>query len=1244
MKILSIRIKNLASLEGITEIDFTQEPLSSAGIFAITGATGAGKSTILDALCLALYCKTPRYLQAKESGIEIADVQGSTISQGDVRGILRDGTSEGFAEVDFAGVDKQCYRATWQVRRARGKADGSLQQYSLTLKNIDTNTDIPGKKNELQEKIEELVGLNFEQFTRSVLLAQGDFTAFLKAPKDEKSALLEKLTGTHIYSVISKQVFVNYSRENRELEDLNLQLGNIAILAAEELEALILQKETLEQSLAAQEKEAELLNKEIAWHTQLAILSAHLSEAHAVQEQAIEARKNAAVREQELKQVEQVQPTRTWMDGQQSVEQQLAEKTVMLQEWQSTLDGLQQQQKTLEIRLQTAIEEVAAHIKKQEAAIPLLEEARALDIQISEKTEQLNRAADEAKEAEDKYQQQNQQLQLQQQEADQLLSSITQLQQWKKDNNSRQPVAEHYGVISSKLSDARTLLNVLQSLLPQLESTQNAIAEAKQEKADLEATSTVIAQQLQTGKEQHTTVSEALAAIAITSLQEEKAAIDLRIEDMISAQAGWNILFQCTSDLAALKEKLDKNKSDLNDKEQSLDGISGQLIIATAERDGSLRILDKARLAAADNVAALRSQLVPEEACPVCGSTHHPYSAEHPPFDHLLEELEATHREIEQTYTGLLRAESSVQETITHLKETITQQEQETSTKEITLATHQKTWEGFTIYPELTDLPDDEKAAWLAQQLKGEKKKQKKLQQQIQSYAEKKQEFDAIQLKINDLDRHQNENGNAVKDTDRQLQSLQEQWAHYNKEQQGQNKALATIEQNLSAYFADAGWFAHWKNDPETFLEHTSESVETWKTNIQTLEQDSRQHSVLTATLEALKGQLQSALLDVQKKQATLATVKEQQDTLTQKRETLFNGEAAATIEQELKQAVAAAQQALEKIKSEFEQLQTTRTRTDTQKEQAEQDIKSLQQQAKSFKQKIQEWLSSFNSKNTPAIDAERLLQLLAYDTDWIETERAALKTIDDAIIQAHSIVQERNTQLLQHEQQRLSERSAEALNELLNTVKTNLQQQVQQKNEIGFQLQQDLANKQKIGDLQGVIEAKRQITENWARLNDVIGSADGKKFRHIAQEYTLDVLLSYANVHLGMLSNRYLLQRIPHTLALQVVDKDMGDEIRTVYSLSGGESFLVSLALALGLASLSSSRMQVESLFIDEGFGSLDPDTLNIAMDALERLHNQGRKVGVISHVQEMTERIPVQIKVSKQQSGKSKVEVVGV
>ena len=173
-------------------------------------------------------------------------------------------------------------------------------------------------------------------------------------------------------------------------------------------------------------------------------------------------------------------------------------------------------------------------------------------------------------------------------------------------------------------------------------------------------------------------------------------------------------------------------------------------------------------------------------------------------------------------------------------------------------------------------------------------------------------------------------------------------------------------------------------------------------------------------------------------------------------------------------------------------------------------------------------------------------------------------------------------------------------------------------------------------------IKKKKLIYENWFKLNDLIGSADGKKFRQFAQEYTLDILLGFANIHLEEFSTRYKLSRIPNTLSLQVLDKDMGDEIRSVNTLSGGESFLVSLALALGLASLSSNKMKVESLFIDEGFGSLDPATLSIAMDALCKLKDQGRKVGVISHVAEMTENITTQIRITKISNGRSKLEVI--
>ena len=148
MKILAIRLKNLTSIEGAVEVDFAMEPLNSAGIFAISGATGAGKSTLLDALCLALYDKAPRFANSVES-INLADVGDNQINQSDVRNLLRRGTTDGYAEVDFLGVDGHRYRSRWSVRRTRNKVSGSLQPQTMEVKELDTGKEFQGTKKEL---------------------------------------------------------------------------------------------------------------------------------------------------------------------------------------------------------------------------------------------------------------------------------------------------------------------------------------------------------------------------------------------------------------------------------------------------------------------------------------------------------------------------------------------------------------------------------------------------------------------------------------------------------------------------------------------------------------------------------------------------------------------------------------------------------------------------------------------------------------------------------------------------------------------------------------------------------------------------------------------------------------------------------------------------------------------------------------------------------------------------------------
>ena len=217
MRILAIRGKNLASLEKAFEIDFTVEPLKSAGIFAITGSTGSGKSTLLDALCLALFDQTPRTSHASEN-ILIRDVGDKALSQRDCRNILRRGTSEGYAEVDFVSLGRETFRARWSVKRAYNKAEGSMQSSEIRLRNLSTGHEEPGRKTELLARIVDLIGLTFDQFTRSVLLAQGDFATFLKARQPEKAELLEKLTGTDIYSRLSIAIYEKSKNAGAELE------------------------------------------------------------------------------------------------------------------------------------------------------------------------------------------------------------------------------------------------------------------------------------------------------------------------------------------------------------------------------------------------------------------------------------------------------------------------------------------------------------------------------------------------------------------------------------------------------------------------------------------------------------------------------------------------------------------------------------------------------------------------------------------------------------------------------------------------------------------------------------------------------------------------------------------------------------------------------------------------------------------------------------------------------------------
>jgi DNA repair protein SbcC/Rad50 len=393
---------------------------------------------------------------------------------------------------------------------------------------------------------------------------------------------------------------------------------------------------------------------------------------------------------------------------------------------------------------------------------------------------------------------------------------------------------------------------------------------------------------------------------------------------------------------------------------------------------------------------------------------------------------------------------------------------------------------------------------------------------------------------------------------------------------------------------------------------------------------------------------LSSANVDAERAMTAFNAINTDIQRLQAERLTLLDGKPHRQVEIELNNAIDIAQASLVEKTDLAATHAALQIRCSEALVHANHQLQSLTAQETSAIAQLDAWLAQFNQRFPGAItiNPEELRALLSHPSEWLHSEREQLHTLAQAISNANTVLEERRNQQARHEQLRPAtileqemEENAGAIQHALNTLNAEQRHVNEKAIQLQLQIAEDDARRKKSSAMLADIEQQETVSQRWAKLNELIGSADGKKFRNYAQQFTLDVLLGYANRHLHELSRRYRLERINDTLALMVLDQEMGDEMRSVHSLSGGESFLVSLALALGLASLSSNRVRVESLFIDEGFGSLDTESLRVVMDALDGLQAMGRKVGVISHVQEMTERIGAKILIQRMTGGKSLV-----
>lgn len=1212
MKILAIRLKNLASLAGPFEIDFTAEPLASAGLFAITGPTGAGKSTLLDALCLALFGAVPR-LNNTGRDAKVPDVDGE-IGTGDPRTLLRRGTGEGYAEVDFVGIDGRRYRARWEANRAREKAGGKLQVSRQSLRDLDQDQLLASQKGEYKTQLEAALGLNFEQFTRAVLLAQSEFSAFLKADDNDRSELLEKLTDTALYTRLGRRAF-DKTKEAREAHKLlQDQASGVTPLAPEARAELDERFHAAQQQLKLQQAQLKQLELQDAWLKELRRLhDAQLAAA----EQLHSARhtwESLAGERLKLTRLEQLAPQRHQFARKAEVDSLLTPLAEQIAQHTRQHGELSERQALLEQQLGATRIALGEAQQRQTECAPLLRQA------FEEQSTLARLAKDATLSAEAR------------QAAEQACTQGQQAIQTLHEQQAR--ATEHLQRMAAELAQSAHLAplsdawNAYRDRLQQLMLIGNRLNKGQAELANLEHNAERAAQAFAAQKQQLEVLFKEAGA--------EPDAVAEQIGILGSLLQDNRKQLRAIEDLTRLwdsQQDLDKRGAELQQRQVAAqqererltqDGVKTKAELTVAEQTLTVTrdLLERQRLARSASVEELRAQLHDDQPCPVCGSHEHPY---HQP-EALLQSLgrfdeseQATAQkavDLLKEKLGELRAE--VGGLIAQQKELLQQQEQLASAQQALAPSLQ----AHPLATTLLNQDADKRGAWLSQQNS----------QLNQSITQDEQRQTALLTLQQDAARLTQQLRHAETAHQSAAQHLDNQRRELGNDRQRLDEELSAFASLLPADTLEA-----LRTEPAaTFMQldrQIAERLAQLDQQKEELAEQQQRQQQLEKEQDRQQTRVQQLQIAEQQFNALAAQQQASQQALGQ---LLGSHGSAEQWQQQLEQDVEQARNAETTTATELQNLLTQRVRIAAELKAQQERLHTLESENRELSGKIAEWRARH-----PELDDGGLEDLLQVDDAHVSELRQRLQHSEKAIEQANVLLQERDKRLLDHKAQHIGdlddEQLANALTELQNQFTVSEQRCAELRAEQAEDQRRQNANQ---ALAQQIADAYTEY-QRWARLNALIGSATGDTFRKIAQAYNLDLLVHHANVQLRQLVRRYRLKRGGSMLGLLVMDTEMGDELRSVHSLSGGETFLVSLALALGLASMASSTLKIESLFIDEGFGSLDPESLQLAMDALDGLQAQGRKVAVISHVQEMHERIPVQIQVRRQGNGLSTLEV---
>ncbi|NPC45553.1 nuclease SbcCD subunit C [Corallococcus sp. AB032C] len=1254
MKILAIRGSNLTSFAGDFALELDRAPLDRLGLFAISGATGAGKSTLLDALCLALFDRTPRLGGPSKVLVGRADEEEEArLSAYDVRGMLRRGAGKGHAEVDFLGKDGRRYRARWNVWRARERAEGRFRPQELSLTDVVSGQLFGRTKGEVLHAIQERLGLSFDQFRRSALLAQGEFAAFLRADANERAELLERMTGTEVYSRVSIAAHEKNAREQEELKRLSLGLAAIALMSDADRESVRVQLGEEEAARVREETRSREAEAARSWYAQRAEFVGQEQQAESAVARAESEREEAAPREALLESVRAAEGFRAVVSAVEAAEQGCvraeAEQLERASQAEAALAAAAAQR---QVRMQAEAARAAA-LDAEASVRPALEEAATLDTRRAEAEREAREASELAKQAKTAEASARDALELVQTAEAKAQVLVDAAEAWRVSHASWESLATEWPRWQREL----------ERFAGALKDEQSAGADADRLGKDADR----LGNEAQSCREEHQGAVEseaqaqALATHAEAALGEDGGAARRALRDALLARqdvlgaltlAGEGARAEGTAEGDAAAEVKAHREVSQRAAEEAKD--------AAARRATQEAMLHEARRAqsraeATQGLASHRAALHEGEPCPLCGALEHPYARAASALEGLVSEAAARVLELESARDAAAKQESAASVRQATAGTAATQAEARRDTAARKRTAHREAWraarERWTraVHAEqdasaAASPPEDAEAntaqAWIRSAQEDVRARLATLRDEEASAEARASAAREARAQLETRRTRREGAADALRKAEdswsRASQSHRDALLRRDTARDARERALTEVSPPFAS--EEVTWKDKLAADPARFQGQCLARVTKWREKLAELEASRKRLEEQQGLRAREEVRLQSRHEDAE----TAAHRASLKDTAFQDasraRARLLQGRPTQEVRAEVQARVDAAQATYERAREDSEALQQAEKVATARAE----DAVRLRTEAARTLDRAQAVLEERLAGHGTTL--EQLKALLSRGAAWCDSEARALNALRESVAQARAVLVERRERRVRHEDSGLPSLAEADVAELCERLRIDVEVRRRAEALLGAKLDHDDASRARHGAEARALELRRADAEVWKTLGDLIGSHDGKKFKVFAQSLTLDALLLHANAHLRELARRYRLERVPgHDLDLQVVDGDMGDEVRSVASLSGGESFLVSLALALGLASLSSETTQVETLFIDEGFGTLDPETLEVALATLDALQATGRQVGIISHVSGLAERIGVQVRVVKQGGGRSKLVVEG-